>query len=224
MDIAWGLGFCFIALYSFAHYAQPTLRQLIITLGTFLWGIRLAVHLYDRNKNKPEDFRYANWRKEWGRWFIVRSFFQVYVLQGLIMVLIACPVFLINYQSGSTFNILDLIGIILFAIGFYFEATADKQLAAFKSKPENKGNILQTGLWKYSRHPNYFGEVVLWWGIFFMAMAGGWFFPAIISPVLITFLILKVSGVPMLERKYRNNSKYEAYVESTSAFFPKFWA
>jgi len=223
MDIAWGLGFCFIALYSFAHYAKPTLRQLMITLCTFLWGIRLALHLHQRNKNKPEDFRYAQWRKEWGRWFIIRSFFQVYALQGFLMILIACPIFLINYQSNTSFNVLDVVGLILFTIGFYVEASADKQLANFKKNLNNKGKILQSGLWKYSRHPNYFGEVVLWWGIFFMALAGGWFFPAIISPVLIAFLILKVSGIPMLERKYTNNPEYEAYVKSTNAFFLKFW-
>lgn len=222
MDIAWGLGFCFMALYSFAHYAQPTLRQLVITFCTFLWGIRLALHLHQRNANKPEDFRYANWRKAWGSWFIFRSFFQVYALQGFLMVLIACPIFLVNYQSKNLFNLLDIIGILLFAFGFYFEATADKQLANFKKNPKNTSEILQTGLWKYCRHPNYFGEVVIWWGIFFMALASGWFLPAIISPLLITFLILKISGIPMLENKYRNNPKYKTYVKSTNAFFPKF--
>jgi len=139
------------------------------------------------------------------------------------MVLIACPVFLTNYQSVHSFNLLDVAGIGLFVIGFYFEAMADKQLTAFKNDSSNKGKILQSGLWKYSRHPNYFGEVVLWWGIFLIAVADGWFFPAIISPVIITFLILKVSGIPMLERKYRNNPQYNDYVKNTNAFFPKFW-
>jgi len=220
MDVAWGLGFCFIALYTFIHYADTNFRQVLITIFTFLWGARLALHIHKRNKNKPEDFRYANWRKQWGKWFVLRSFFQVYALQGLIMVLVALPIILVNFKSTTSFGLFDILAIILWITGFYIEAKADRQLAVFKNNAENKGKILQTGLWRYSRHPNYFGEVVLWWGIFCFAVSAGWFFPAIISPVLITYLILNVSGIPMLERKFKNNPKYAEYVENTRAFWP----
>lgn len=220
MDIAWGLGFCFIALYTFIHYADINFRQLLITLFTFLWGIRLALHIHNRSKNKAEDFRYANWRKQWGKWFVLRSFFQVYLLQGAIMILVALPIIAVNYQSTKPFCLVDVLGILLWLIGFYFEVKADKQLVTFKNDAKNKGKILQSGLWKYSRHPNYFGEVILWWGIFCLAFSAGWFWPAIISPVLITYLILKVSGVPMLEHKYKNNPKYDEYILKTRAFWP----
>lgn len=220
MDIAWGLGFCFIALFTFVHYADTNFRQILVTLFTFLWGTRLALHIFKRSKNKPEDFRYANWRKQWGKWFVLRSFFQVYILQGLLMVLVALPVILINYKSSNSLGLFDVLGISLWLTGFYIEAKADKQLADFKNDSKNEGKIMQSGLWRYSRHPNYFGEVVLWWGIFCFAISAGWFWPAFISPVLISYLILKVSGIPMLEHKYKNNPKYEVYVSKTRAFWP----
>jgi len=221
MDIAWGIGFCFIALYTFIHYADAAnFRQLLITLFTFLWGTRLALHIYSRSKNKPEDFRYANWRKQWGKWFVLRSFLQVYLLQGVIMILVALPIISVNFISNNPFGVFDVLAIFLWLTGFYIEAKADRQLTDFKRNIKNEGKIMKTGLWRHSRHPNYFGEVVLWWGIFCFAISEGWFWPAIISPVLITYLILKVSGIPMLERKYKNNVKYAEYVKTTRAFWP----
>lgn len=222
VDIGWGLGFCFIALYTFAHLAEGSFRQFTITIFTFIWGIRLALYLTKRNKDKPEDFRYAQWRNDWGKWIYLRGFFQIYMLQGFLMILIALPIIVVNSTFKQGINVLDVIAIFLWIIGFYFEAVSDAQKSKFKAEPENKGKVMRSGLWAYSRHPNYFGEALMWWGIFLLAVANGNFFPSIISPILITYLLLKVSGIAMLERKYVDNPDYKKYAEEVPAFWPRF--
>jgi len=221
VDIGWGLGFCFVALYCFAHLAEGTIRQFLITILVFIWGIRLALYLFKRNKGKAEDFRYAKWRKDWGKWVYIRGFFQIYMLQGFLMLLIALPIIQINVHYNKGINVLDAIGLVLWIIGFYFEAVGDAQKSKFKADPRNEGKIMRSGLWAYTRHPNYFGEVLVWWGIFCIAMANGNFFPSIISPVLVTFLLTKVSGVAMLERKYIGNAEYEQYKKEVPGFWPR---
>jgi steroid 5-alpha reductase family enzyme len=182
-------------------------------------GLRLALHISLRQRGHGEDFRYKAWRESWGKWFVVRSYFQVYILQGMLLFLISTPVIWANFRVAE-FQIFDLIGLTLFLIGFFFEAVGDYQLTAFKKKEENKGRIIQTGLWKFTRHPNYFGEVVLWWGIFFFALSLPLGYVSISSPVLVTILLLFVSGIPMLEKKYENDPEFIEYKKRTSAFFP----
>jgi steroid 5-alpha reductase family enzyme len=222
VDIAWGIGFILVAILTFFLEVGFEVRHILVTAMIFLWGARLALHIAIRKKGKGEDFRYAKWRKDWGKWFLIRSFFQIYMLQGLFLLIIAYPVMLINHSEEPGIAFLDILGLIIWSTGFFFEAGGDYQLSKFKSNPENKGKIIRHGLWRYTRHPNYFGETTMWWGIFLLALSvnNGW--TAIVSPLTITFLLLKVSGITMLEKKYVGNKEFEEYAKRTSALFPWF--
>ncbi len=222
VDIAWGLGFIGVALLTFILKEGRTSRQIIVSGLILIWGIRLAAHIAIRNKGRGEDFRYAKWRQDWGRWFVLRSYFQVFMLQGVLLCVIATPLLLVNFSDRPDLTAIDFVGIAVWSAGFVFEAGGDFQLKRFKQRPENKGMIITTGLWKYTRHPNYFGESLMWWGIFLLALSvhNGWV--AIVSPLALTFLLLRVSGVTLLEKKYIGNKEYEAYSKRTNAFFPWF--
>lgn len=222
VDIAWGIGFILVALLTFFLEGGFEVRHILVTALVVIWGMRLAAHIFIRNRGRGEDFRYAQWRREWGKWFLLRSFFQIFMLQGLLMLIIAYPVMLVSYSQETGISFLDAAGFILWLLGFFFEAGGDYQLARFKRDPGNKGKIMKYGLWKYTRHPNYFGETAMWWGVFLIALSvwAGW--TAIISPLLITVLLLKVSGVTMLEKKYVGNREFEEYARRTGAFFPWF--
>lgn len=218
-DIFWGIGFIAVAWISFIFAQSFNLRGLIVNLLVTIWGLRLALHIGLRNRGKGEDFRYKAWRESWGKTFYWRSYFQVFILQGLFLFLISLLIIFVNTRVAE-FSLFDVLGLIIWLIGFLFEAIGDYQLLQFTKNPANKGKIIQTGLWKFTRHPNYFGEVVLWWGIFCFALSLPFGFLTIISPLTITFLILYVSGIPMLEKKYENNPEFAAYKKRTSAFFP----
>jgi steroid 5-alpha reductase family enzyme len=218
-DIAWGLGFILLSWTSFFYSQVYSLRGLLTGMLVSIWGIRLALHIYRRNKGKPEDYRYLAWRKEWGKWFYIRSYFQVYILQGLFLFLIIQPVLFINKNTG-VIGLLDIIGVLVWLIGFYFESVGDRELKQFVSNPANKGKIMDQGLWRYTRHPNYFGEVTQWWGIFIIALAIPDGIVTIIGPLTITCLILFVSGIPLLEKKYMGRADFEEYKKRTSVFFP----
>jgi steroid 5-alpha reductase family enzyme len=222
VDVGWGIGFIIIALISFIINLPYTSLKIIITTMIVLWGIRLSLRIYLRNKGKAEDPRYAQWRKKWGKWVILRSYFQIYMLQGLIMLIIAYPMIVINTAHQTPFNGITIIGIIIWLTGFTFESIADYQLDAFLADPLNKGKICKVGLWKYSRHPNYFGESLIWWGLCIIAttIPHGW--TTIISPLLITYLLLYVSGVPLTEKMFDGNEAYEQYKKTTNSFFPWF--
>jgi steroid 5-alpha reductase family enzyme len=220
-DVLWGAGFVVIVLASLAAVEDTSIRAVVMSFLVLLWGSRLTTRIYLKNRGKPEDFRYRKWREEWGRYFALRSYFQVFIFQGLLMFVVLIPVlFVIGQQNPVELNLLDLLGVAIWILGFVFETVADYQLDSFKSRSYNRGQVLQTGLWKYSRHPNYFGEVVMWWGLYCMALSvpGGVY--TIVGPLAITFLILKVSGVPMLEEHYKDNEKYQIYARRTSVFVP----
>ena len=221
-DVAWGLGFVLLAWTSFLLGPVQSPRGFIVGLLISVWGIRLAWHIHTRNRGKAEDYRYATWREEWGRWFYLRSYLQVYVLQGILLFLIVCPVLLINKSIDTDFNYFDLLGVAVWLLGFIFESVGDAQLARFIKDPVNKGNLIQTGLWRYTRHPNYFGEVTMWWGIWLVALSVPYGLLGIIGPLTITVLILKVSGIPMLEKKMALNPDFAAYKRRTSVFIPWF--
>lgn len=221
-DVAWGLGFLFIAITSFVFNGVSLDRGFLVTLLVFIWAVRLSVHIYFRNKGKGEDFRYKQWREEWGRFFCIRSFFQVYMLQGVFMLVVAIPVVFINTFRGSAFNYLDLLGIIVWGMGFIFESIGDFQLLKFIKNNENKGKILQSGLWKYTRHPNYFGEITQWWGIGLISLSVPFGYLGLIGPFVISYLIIFVSGIPLLEKKLKNEPKFLDYMESTSILIPWF--
>lgn len=219
-DIAWGLGFILLSWSSFFLSKNFHPRPFLVNFLVTLWGLRLSFHIYHRNKNKEEDYRYLVLRKQWGKLFFIRSYFQIFLLQGIFLFLIIQPVLIINKNSFLPLNFLDFLGVAIWLFGFWFETLADKQLSAFIKNPKNKGKILTSGLWRYSRHPNYFGEVVLWWGIWLFALNTTFGFLTIIGPLTITFLILFVSGVPLLEKKYQGHADYAEYKKTTSAFFP----
>jgi len=219
-DVAWGLGFILLAWVSFFLGQAQGVRGLLVGILVSVWGIRLAWYIHTRNRGRTEDYRYAKWREEWGKWFYLRSYAQVYLLQGILLFLIIFPVLLINRDTGEGLYYLDFVGIAVWLVGFIFESVGDAQLARFIKNPNNKGKLMQSGLWRYTRHPNYFGEVTLWWGIGIIALSATNGFLGIIGPLTITFLILKVSGITMLEKKMEENPAFAEYKKATSIFFP----
>jgi steroid 5-alpha reductase family enzyme len=219
-DVAWGLGFVLLAWASYFLGGSENLRSLVIVALVTIWGVRLASHIARRHRGRPEDFRYAKWRSEWGKWFVLRSYGQIYLLQGFLLFLVAMPVLVGNSMTGASWGILETIGLLIWGIGFYFESVGDAELARFIANPENKGRLMQSGLWRYTRHPNYFGEVTQWWGIWLMVLALPGGLLAIIGPLTITFLILRVSGVPLLEAKMAEHPDFAEYRRRTSLFFP----
>lgn len=184
------------------------------------WSLRLSLHLYLRNRKKDEDYRYKEWRQQWGTSIIIRSYFQVFLLQGLFLLIIVSPAIVTTFYPGTSLNLLDFLGVCIWIIGFLFETIGDWQLKKFLKNKANSGKIMKTGLWRYTRHPNYFGEVTMWWGLWIIALSVTYGFYSIIGPITITFLILKVSGIPMLEKKMEENPEFIAYKKRTSAFFP----
>lgn len=220
VDIGWGLGFVVVSLVGYYLHPAPTLSHAILLFMVVVWALRLSGYIYLRNRNTGEDYRYAQWRKEWGQYVIPRAFLQIFMLQGVFMYIIALPVMVALANSEFTFGGISVAGIALWLVGLGFEAIGDYQKSRFKANPANQGKIMQSGLWHYTRHPNYFGEALLWWGIFvFVVPAGSWWL-SIISPFVLTFLLVKVSGVAMLEKKYQGNKDFEAYARRTSAFIP----
>lgn len=220
VDQAWGIGFVLIAVYSMLRLGNYGPISLLITLLVALWGLRLFYHIMKRNFGKPEDFRYAQWRKDWGKTVVIRSFFQVYMLQGVLMMLIAFPVVLTHEQANQSITAWTLIGVAIWLIGYFFEVVGDAQLRAFKQNSDNKGKLMTTGLWAYTRHPNYFGEAVMWWGIFIIALSAGASLISIISPIAITYLLVFVSGVPLLEKAMVGRPGFEEYANRTNKFIP----
>ncbi|MBM9537785.1 DUF1295 domain-containing protein [Desulfobulbus alkaliphilus] len=221
VDIAYGPAFI-IACWGAWLLTDATghFRSLLLLILITLWGLRLGLHIGYRHRGRGEDYRYRNFREQWGTTLPWRAFLQIYMLQGTVVLLIATPVLLTIADPGSDLRWSDFLGLALFAVGFLFEAIGDWQLLRFKQNPANRGRIIEEGLWRYTRHPNYFGEVVLWWGIFFIGLGAPAGFWGLISPLLIAFLLLKVSGIPMLEAKYEGNPEFEAYKARTNAFFP----
>ncbi len=219
-DVAWGLGFLLIAVVSFYRGGIAWDRGFLVTFLVALWAFRLSFHIYLRNRGKKEDYRYKKWRESWGKYFFLRSFLQVYLLQGFLMLVIASPIIVVNIYRNGSFFWLDLLGLLVWAIGFFFETIGDWQLSRFIANPLNKGKIMQSGLWKYTRHPNYFGEVAQWWGLWIIALSVPFGYLSIIGPLVITILILKISGIPLLEKKMEENPEFQGYKKRVSVFFP----
>ncbi len=216
-DEAWGLGFVLLCWMALMLHGLSQVGVLV-TLCVTVWGVRLYRHIHARHQDKAEDPRYAQWRQEW-KYFRIRSFLQVFFLQGVLLYCVALPAMSAILAKGS-FDLITLAGFAIWMFGFFFEAKADAQLASFIAKEENAGKLMTQGLWKYSRHPNYFGEVTLWWGIYIVALSVGAHPLTILGPLTITILILFVSGIPMTEKRYRGREDFEAYAQKTSPFFP----
>lgn len=230
VDIFWGLGFVTITAYFiFFGTASSTASFVLmpchlVNACVIVWGSRLSSYIFIRNRGKGEDWRYVNFRKAWGKHPFAGAFFQVFMLQGLFMLIISLPVIHVNTYFSSI-NYLTYAGFVLWMIGFFFEAVGDYQLMQFKKQTQNKGRTMRYGLWKYTRHPNYFGEILMWWAIWIMTI--NFFTPlqtliGLLSPLTISWLLTRVSGVPLLEKKYRDNPEYRDYIDHTPAVFPDF--
>jgi steroid 5-alpha reductase family enzyme len=223
VDIFWGAGFAAIAIITFTLADGYHPRKLLTAGLAVVWGLRLAVHIGWRNHGKGEDFRYKAMRKRIGDRFSLVSLFTVFGLQGALMWVISLPLqFAQLSREPSGFTWLDFLGAAFWVTGFGFEAIGDLQLTMFRVNPANKGKVMDRGLWAYTRHPNYFGDALLWWGFFVIAVATphGWW--TVVSPLLMTTLLMKVSGVALLEKTLvRTRPEYQDYVQRTSAFFPR---
>lgn len=233
MDIFYGPGYVVVASTSLILYFiinnTVNIRQIVITILVSIWALRLALYLFIRNKGKPEDYRYQAMRRRWKTNIVWKSFKNVYMFQGVVIFLVAFPVWFVNISINPPLvNLLDFVGItlwlgaLIWLIGFLFESIGDYQLYKFKLDPNNKGKVMDKGLWKYTQHPNYFGEVTQWWGIFIIALAVPFGFISIVGPIFITYMIIKVSGIRLLNYRYRDDDKYADYKRRTSQFFPWF--
>ncbi|MFP4023699.1 MAG: DUF1295 domain-containing protein [Thiohalospira sp.] len=223
VDSVWGTGFVVLSIFYFLQTNQSSLINIILLVLVSLWGLRLSIHITIRNWGKGEDYRYQNFRQNYGPkryWWI--SFFQVFLLQGILLWLISVPLLATFYAGKESLNFIHFLGIMIWIIGFTFEAGGDIQLMRFKSKSENKGKLLTKGFWKYTRHPNYFGDAAVWWAYGLFSIASGYYIP-VLGSVLMTFLIIKISGVAMLEKSLiEKKPDYKNYIQSTSAFIPWF--
>jgi steroid 5-alpha reductase family enzyme len=223
-DIWWGAGFPLLAwLYCVASPPLHPRGALVASLLT-VWGARLAAHIALRHRGQPEDARYASIRQSYGPSFWWKSLYVVFWLQGVLMWFIAWPVLIaIQWSNDTPLGALDVLGGVLFAIGLACETIGDEQLRRFRADPRNRGRVLDLGLWRYTRHPNYFGDALAWWGLFAIAASVPGGIATIASPVLMTLLLLKVSGVSLLERGLtQTKADYADYIARTSAFVPWF--
>jgi len=221
VDIVWGLGFVIVGWVVRLALDHPDRRSLLLVLMATAWGLRLAVHLFIRNHGKGEDYRYRAMRRHYGERFGIISLRTVFGLQGLMMFLVSLPIQL-GQTRDTSIGVLAIIGIVVWAVGLAFEAIGDMQLTAFKRNPASAGQVMDRGLWRYTRHPNYFGDACVWWGIGLVAAECGIGAIGLIGPLVMTVLLVKVSGVPMLERSMaKRRPGYADYVRNTSSFVPR---
>lgn len=222
VDMWWGPGILLIGLTYTAISNNTAIRGRVVAVLLFVWAVRLAWHIGVRNIGHGEDFRYATWRRERGAswwWF---SYFKVFLLQAVIAWIISMPIYYaITSPEPIELQAWDYAGVITFAIGFLFEVIGDEQLRRFKNTRANKGRVLDSGLWRYTRHPNYFGEAMLWWGFGLFSIAAGGYI-GVIGPAIMTFLLIRVSGVALLEKTLAETKPgYADYIANTPAFFPR---
>ena len=220
VDIAWGIGFIIAASISFLESNKFFSQNLLVNSLVVIWGLRLAIYIFIRHHGKPEDYRYKEMRDSWGKNVLLMGLLKVFLPQVIVMYIIAFPVLAVNSFPHDGLQITDIAGAIIWLTGFYFEAVSDMQMFRYKKDPANKGKVMKYGLWKFTRHPNYFGEAAMWWGIFIIAIPSGYWYLSLLSPVVITLLIIKVTGVELLEKKYKDNPEYQEYIRKTSSFIP----
>jgi steroid 5-alpha reductase family enzyme len=221
-DAGWGIGFMLIAILCTLFATLSSARALIVSVLVFLWGVRISFYLFKRTWGKPEDRRYQELRAKWGNREKLYSFLIVFMLQGALMLIIGYPIILVHIMPPVGLTWFDAVSIAIWFFGMFWEAVGDYQFAQFIHNPVNKGRIMVSGLWRYTRHPNYFGESVMWWALFLLVLPVSYGWTAIISPLLITGLLLFVSGIPMAEKPFDSNLEYQEYKKRTSAFIPWF--
>jgi len=223
IDLFWGTGFVVIAWISYGMSVGEKDVCYLLPLLVTVWGLRLSGYLGYRNLGHGEDKRYANMRSGNEKWFPLTSLFTVFLLQGAIMWVVALPLQIGIPRNPGVVNVGTYVGSALWLIGFFFEAVGDWQMHRFKANPENKGEVLQSGLWRYTRHPNYFGDFCVWWGFWILSISPGGPYWTVISPIVMSILLLKISGVSLLESDLKESKPgYREYIERTNAFFPWF--
>jgi steroid 5-alpha reductase family enzyme len=224
VDSLWGLGFVLVVWITFAMADGFMGRKLLIAILVSLWGVRLAIYLSWRNWGIGEDPRYGSWREKSGDRFWLVSLYKVFILQSIFLWVISLVVQFGQFSmTPASFTRLDILGVAVWTAGFLFESVSDWQLTRFKADPQNKGKVMDRGLWAYSRHPNYFGEFLIWWGLFLITLStpNSWW--TVLSPVIITSVLLKMTGIPLTEKTIVNTRPgYADYIERTSAFIPWF--
>ena len=222
VDVFWGPGFVLIAVASWwLGVGGDADRRALATVLVALWGLRLGAYLAWRNFGRGEDPRYQAMRRRFGSHFPLASLFTVFGLQCLLMWFVSLPVQAVHVSPGGPLGALDAAGAALVLVGLFFETLGDLQLARFRADPANSSRVMDRGLWRYTRHPNYFGDCCVWWGLYAISAAtplGIW---TILSPIAMTWLLLRVSGVALLERSIaRRRPEYAGYIARTSAFVP----
>jgi steroid 5-alpha reductase family enzyme len=222
VDVVWAMGFVLVAWIGFALGDGPLGRKLLVAALVTVWGVRLSVHMLRLRRGHGEDFRYRAMRARHGRRFPLVSLFSVYGLQALGMWAVALPVQAAqNLPSPSGVTAFDVAGVALWTVGMVFEVGGDRQLARFRADPANRGKVMDRGLWRYTRHPNYFGDFCVWWGLFLVALAAEGAWQSVAGPLTMTLIFTKVFGVPLMEEHLsRAKEGYADYVRRTSAFFP----
>jgi steroid 5-alpha reductase family enzyme len=222
VDIAWGSGFVIVAWVSYWLSDGNSTRSLLLTLLTTIWGLRLAFYLAKRNIGHGEDFRYQSMRRKHGKKFAIISLYSVFGVQGLLMWIVSLPVQLGQVRETPNFGVVGVVGLLAWCVGMFFEAVGDAQLAKFKRDPANKGLVMNRGLWRYTRHPNYFGDSCVWVGLGLIAAETRLGILGLVGPVVMTFLLVKVSGAALLDRAMlKRKPGYETYVATTSGFIPR---
>lgn len=216
VDVGWGAGFVLTSWLLFFISGDYTITKIIVNILVSLWGLRLFYSILRRNLFEAEDFRYAAWRKAWGKWVVPRAFLQVFMLQAFIQFVVGSTSYYINVNNLD-FKWVSVIGIVIWIIGYYYEVLGDYQL---KMHIKNKtGGLLKTGLWAHTRHPNYFGEAIMWWGIFLFALLNGVPVYYIISPIII-HLVLRFISIPLLEEKMEKYDGWNDYASIVPIHFP----
>jgi steroid 5-alpha reductase family enzyme len=223
VDIAWGGGFIAIILTQFiTHWDTINYAQTTVYACVLLWGVRIMWHIARRNlAKKEEDPRYLAIRKKWKNLILLRSYVKIFLFQAVLVWVISLPLDSMSQPTYSSFGGIA-VGLGIWIIGFSFESIADRQLRRFSAQPSNKGKVMTRGLWKYSRHPNYFGEITLWWGIWLMSLYFSPIWWSVIGPLTLTILIRFVSGVPPIEKSRARDAAYQKYKDSTSMLLPAF--
>lgn len=216
VDIGWGFGYVLTSWILFFIFGNYSITSIIVNTMVSLWGLRLFYYILRRNLFEAEDFRYANWRKAWGKWVVPRAFLQVFMLQGIFQYMIGSVSFYLNVNDISL-QLASLIGVLIWTIGYYFQVKGDKELKDHIAK--KTGTLLTTGLWSKTRHPNYFGESFMWWGIYIFGLLNGVPWYLIISPLTITIVLYFIS-TPLLEEKMSKKEGWEPYAKETPMFFP----
>ncbi|MET9230595.1 DUF1295 domain-containing protein [Lentzea sp. NPDC003310] len=219
IDSVWGPGFAVIAVITLLLADGDATRQWVVTALTVVWGVRLGVHIHSRNRGKDEDPRYQDILKR-AKGNPRLRMYRVYLLQAVLMWVVSLPVQAAQHLEAP-FGVLDVVGVVVWVVGFAFEAVGDWQLSQFRADPANKGAVMDRGLWRYTRHPNYFGDSVVWWGLFLFALHSWWGAATVIGPLVMTWLLAKGSGKPLLEKDIVSRRPgYAEYVRRTSGFFP----